>query len=317
MLPLRISCIAPAGRVARSPRQLNSVLSLFSTRLLFLFSWLQPRFCFTSVNQPIPRSSQVVFLTYRFEARTWIYHERRHTVLKGCMRNAYAVYARGFISLLHPKKERCSTGSLYLQKAWHLPLGVPATKAPSTMDQSVHAEMTRSTSTGASNIHQGLGRCNNANHRPTKFPTRFYLVDIVQLLIDTIQHQIVYRIWPKSWIGFSLKFKRFSRDHFNAQPPSDCTEQKHQPGRQALSKAVASQVACRIGRLEPPVNSSENQLRDILCISGYNIWTAQGGGGSFQPSWTYRKKIWNSIGAKVNGLHIQLFCFELTNWLTD
>ena len=49
----------------------------------------------------------------------------------------------------------------------------------------------------------------------------------------------------------------------------------------------------------------------------HNIWTAQGGGGSFQPQWTYRKKIWNSIGSKVNGLHIQLFCFELTNWLTN
>ena len=47
------------------------------------------------------------------------------------------------------------------------------------------------------------------------------------------------------------------------------------------------------------------------------VISAQGGGGSFQPQWTYRKKIWNSIGSKVNGLHIQLFCFELTNWLTN
>ena len=29
------------------------------------------------------------------------------------------------------------------------------------------------------------------------------------------------------------------------------------------------------------------------------------------------KKLEFTIGSKVNGLHIQLFCFELTAWLTN
>ena len=74
-------------------------------------------------------------------------------------------------------------------------------------------------------------------------------------------------------------------------------------------------VIAQIRHLRHDFDNVYNHLR--IENNVYNIWTAQGGGGSFQPKWTCRKKIWNSIGSKVNGLHIQLFCFELTNWVTD